>query len=194
VGVQQTAGAFNNKDIVAETSVALNPGLLQTDLSLIGDGTLNGWIWGSKTVVEVTGTQTLLVKSHPTWLSETYGNGAFSFHQAISATPSPVTVDGIGNWLESGSNPSVLVNPNGTLNQPAQTDFSKGLGGKAVNVTDYAPKISANGLPAYRVTDHPRLKSYLDNLTIPYEICPTNGEQYKTVTDPKLGTIQVYNL
>ena len=182
VGVQQTIGTFGDKNVAAETSVALNPGLLQTDLTLTGEGTLNAWIWGSKSTAQVVGSQDILVRSHPTWLSETYGTGNFSIHQAISATPTPIMVPGAGNWLE---NPDASLNPNGTINEPAPAQNEV--------TTNSTKKIAANGLPAYRVSDHPELKKYLNNSTIQYESCPANGATFKTVNDPKLGRIQVYN-
>jgi len=206
VGIGQSVSASNLSWISAKTQIGSNPVLLRTDFKINGSGNLNGWIVGSTTSGVATSDEVIGLKQHPTWLSEMSVSGPFNFHQGLTATPTPVVLDTGGNWLEQAG---TKIYPNGTVTAiPIISNANEGtpsvlVPGVAVGKIATVPpnstaipgaKIDANGLPAVRLSDYPGLAKLMSNTSIPIQICPTNGEKYKTIDDTTLGKVDVYYL
>jgi hypothetical protein len=204
VGIGQSVSASNLSWISAKTQIGSNPSLLRTDFQINGSGNLNDWIVGSTTSGVATSDEVIGLKQHPVWIEEREVTGPFNFRQGIKATPTPLTLDTGGNWLEQAG---TKVYPNGTVTAiPTVSAPNEGVPnvpvqgisvGKIASVppTDIpGAKIDANGLPAVRLSDYPGLAKLMDNTSIPVQICPTNGEKYKTIDDTTLGKIDVYYL
>lgn len=187
VGLQERVASHGDKYVGSESTIMLTPESFKTDLSTSGMGSTDIDLIGAKTTAIANGENEILTKTHPISLIDLAGSGNFTSNLVISATPTPIIVPNVGSYLGS-STASTTINPSGEVVQPsidaaAPPDIKKDDG-----------KMTASGLMAYRVSTHPELKHYLADDSIPWETCPETGEKFKTVTDPVLGEIQVYNL